>query len=136
MKVNIEVKKEDLTVKNWVPIIISIITASSSYAIAYLQFGNSPSNKIDSEKVVAIADKEFDLKIAPINVKLDNVVSDLNTYNSNQQVMNQNIIDILKQLSQKTSYYTSPDSIAKNDVLDKLKKTEILQKKNTVLIKK
>lgn len=119
--------KEDLTIKNWVPIVISIITALSSYAIAYLQFGNSPSNKINTEKIVMLADKEFDLKIAPIDVKLNNVISDLNIYSLNQQAMNQNMIDILKQLIQQDSYNKPTKFISKNDVIENLKKTEILQ---------
>jgi hypothetical protein len=86
---------------NLLPIIVAVISSLTSFGVAYLQFGGKNiANKVEAKKFL---NEQIDLKLAPVNVKVDNLSSLIMTFNTNQQMMNQNIIDILKQLGQKDS---------------------------------
>jgi hypothetical protein len=114
--------KTFLKQNNLIPIIVTIITSITSLGIGYWQFGNHrPVEKLDIEKVQEIVNTQIDLKLAPTNIKIDNLTKALDEYKDNQEKTNEHLIEILKELNKKAIISSNDDVLKKVDQIKQLK---------------
>jgi tartrate dehydratase alpha subunit/fumarate hydratase class I-like protein len=114
--------KTFLKQNNLVPVIVAIITSITSLGIGYWQFGgHKPTDQINIEKVQEIVNTQIDLKLAPTNVKVDNIIKALDEYKGNQEKTNEHLIEILKELNKKAIISSNEDVLKKVDQIKQLK---------------
>jgi len=119
-------KKGTLLTNNLIPIFVALIAAGASIFVSYLQIqANKSVNAMDSEKVRAISMEQIDLKLAPIDVKLDALLTDLEEYKHNQE----KITDSLREWMKSISARQSAASISSADKSDEIMSYQLKNKK-------